>query len=360
MEINSENNGHGDEQRTNADEGDAWGSQQSSTPRTAKMPVDRNAAYYNMKHKNRGMAIIFNHEHFDIHSLKSRVGTNVDCDSFAKVLKTLGFTVTVLHNLRAGEINSYISQTADMDHTDNDCILIAVLTHGEMGMLYAKDTHYKPENLWQYFTADKCPTLAGKPKLFFVQACQGDKLDGGVTLSNRTETDGASSAVYRIPVHADFLIVFSTVPGYYSWRNTTRGSWFMQALCEELHYYGTERDILTLLTFVCQRVALDFESNTPDTPTMHQQKQVPCITTPAGGRGNALVIRRPHGGRGKHPRLYKPEHFRRSLSVRVQRTTKKLKEGKQPTAEGEARLVQRRRRFSQNHFPWKKYPSSTD
>ncbi|XP_063620182.1 caspase-1 [Cydia splendana] len=286
-EPKPENNGNGsngEEQRENGggDEGDAWGSSDSSYIRqVAKMPVDRNAAYYNMNHKNRGMAIIFNHEHFDIHSLKSRTGTNVDSDNLSKVLKALGFRVTVCHNLKSEDINRYIQDLAGMDHTDNDCLLIAVLSHGELGMLYAKDTHYKPDNLWYYFTADKCPSLAGKPKLFFIQACQGDKLDGGITLatSNRTETDGLSSSTYRIPIHADFLIVFSTVPGYFSWRNTTRGSWFMQALCEELRYAGTDRDILTLLTFVCQKVALDYESNTPDMPTMHQQKQVPCITS---------------------------------------------------------------------------------
>lgn len=51
--------------------------------------------------------------------------------------------------------------------------------------------------------------------MFFIQACQGDKLDGGVTLS-RTETDGQSINSYRIPSQADFLIAYSTVPGNYN------------------------------------------------------------------------------------------------------------------------------------------------
>lgn len=51
-----------------------------------------------------------------------------------------------------------------MDHMHHDCILIAVLSHGEMGIVYAKDTPYKPDNLWSLFTADRCPTLAGKKK----------------------------------------------------------------------------------------------------------------------------------------------------------------------------------------------------
>lgn len=47
-----------------------------------------------------------------------------------------------------------------------------------------------------------------------MQACQGDKLDGGVVLSSRTETDGHMDIdSYRIPAQADFLVVYSTVKG---------------------------------------------------------------------------------------------------------------------------------------------------
>lgn len=103
---------------------------------------------------------------------------------------------------------------SNADHADHDCLLISILSHGELGYIYAKDTHYKLENIWSYFTAPRCPTLAGKPKLFFIQACQGDRLDGGITLS-RTETDSSDSQTmaYKIPIHADFLIAYSTIPG---------------------------------------------------------------------------------------------------------------------------------------------------
>lgn len=100
------------------------------------------------------------------------------------------------------------------DHSDHDCIVISILSHGELGFIYAKDTHYKLDSIWSYFTASRCPTLAGKPKLFFIQACQGDRLDGGILLS-RTEPDSSDSSTmaYKIPVHADFLIAYSTIPG---------------------------------------------------------------------------------------------------------------------------------------------------
>ena len=35
--------------------------------------------------------------------------------------------------------------------------------------VYVRDGKYEIEDLWSPFTADKCPSLAGKPKWFIVQ-----------------------------------------------------------------------------------------------------------------------------------------------------------------------------------------------
>ncbi|XP_014208798.1 caspase-1-like [Copidosoma floridanum] len=266
-----------------SDVADAFGCSRSSAALVNQIrsaPTERYATHYNMNHGKRGLAIIFNHEFFNVSHLKPRCGTNIDCENLTNTLKSLGFDVNDFHNYTHKDIHKYLEKVSEMDHSQHDCLIVAVLSHGELGLLYAHDSPYKADSIWSYFTSDRCPTLAGKPKLFFIQACQGDRLDGGITLKERTETDGLSPTVtFRIPTHADFLIAYSTVPGFYSWRNTTRGSWFMQALCLELKENGTRYDILTLLTFVCQRVAIDFESNTPDNVTMHQQKQIPCITS---------------------------------------------------------------------------------
>jgi len=60
---------------------------------------------------------------------------------------------------------------AKQDHSDADCLVVTIMTHGEEGMLAPRDSNilYNVDTLWTPFTADKCPTLAGKPKLFFIQ-----------------------------------------------------------------------------------------------------------------------------------------------------------------------------------------------
>lgn len=67
-------------------------------------------------------------------------------------------------------ITSRLSSVSGADHTNNDCVCIFVLTHGlNNDLLMAKDAAYRSDKIWKPFTADNCPTLAGKPKLFFYQ-----------------------------------------------------------------------------------------------------------------------------------------------------------------------------------------------
>ena len=68
------------------------------------------------------------------------------------------------------------------------------------------------------------------------------------------------------------------IAGYFSWRNSTKGSWFVQALCRMLQKYGTEKDIMWILTKVNHEVAYEFESNASK-EFMNRKKQVPSIVS---------------------------------------------------------------------------------
>jgi caspase-like apoptosis-related cysteine protease len=254
--------------------------QSGTLPSFAFLPVDRDSETYNMDHPKRGLAYIFNHQHFTVHGLTERTGTDADRDRLSARLQELDFQVRCFDNLTWNEINIELLKLAEEDHSDSDCVVVTVMSHGDEGRIYAKDRYYKAEQLWSYFTSDQCPTLAGKPKIFFIQACQGDQMDPGVTLlpSPMTATDGSCMS-YKIPTNADFLIVFSSLPGFASWRNAFEGSWFIQSLCLVLEERGRREDLLSIMTTVSRIVSVNFESNSPTDVTQNKQKQIPFITS---------------------------------------------------------------------------------
>ena len=62
----------------------------------------------------------------------------------------------VFNNLSFKEIEMELEKAAgQVDHSESDCIFIAVLSHGELGILYASDHAYKPDRLWTAFNAEK-------------------------------------------------------------------------------------------------------------------------------------------------------------------------------------------------------------
>lgn len=95
-------------------------------------------------------------------------------------------------------------------------------------MLYCKDKEFYTEELFEYFTANNCEGLVGKPKLFFIQvtfflnmftililffnkqACQGEKFDSGTVVH---DSYNMTSDTVRIPNYADILVFYSTYPG---------------------------------------------------------------------------------------------------------------------------------------------------
>ncbi|KMQ83469.1 caspase-1-like isoform x2 protein, partial [Lasius niger] len=137
----------------------------------AVMPVPIDADRYNMNHKHRGKCIIFNHEEID--GFPKREGSTTDVKRLQKSFGRLGFDIEIHNDLSHLEIIDKIKKVSQYDYTDNDCLCIIMLTHGlQNDMIWAKDAAYRSDKIWKPFTADKCPTLAGKPKLFFFQVKQ--------------------------------------------------------------------------------------------------------------------------------------------------------------------------------------------
>ena len=138
-----------------------------------------NLPSYQMKSYPRGLGIIINNKVFT--SMNDREGTDRDAEDLQKLFTYLGFYTNRYNNLTETEFRRVFEDAAAIDHKDFDCLMVAILTHGTKGKLYATNGKLIPvEELTSLFNGSQCPSLIGKPKVFLLQACRGGNLDYGV------------------------------------------------------------------------------------------------------------------------------------------------------------------------------------
>jgi len=245
----------------------------------------RDLEYYKTTNKKRGYFVIFSFEKFDPRqNLPDREGNIKDLINLKTMAINLGFeNLEIFYDLEKNQVLSALTELSRISHLDSDCFACAILTHGASdGVLYSYDEEMKLKDFTKPFEPENCPSLAEKPKLFFIQACRGRNLDPGSKVKSVDTVDSGLSKGYTevfIPSQADFLIAQSTCPEFYAWRNIKEGSIFIQALCEVFNANYRTKDISQMLTLVNNTVAFDWASNSPQYPEFHQKKQIPSITS---------------------------------------------------------------------------------
>ncbi|XP_061100835.1 caspase-3a isoform X1 [Conger conger] len=229
---------------------------------------------YSLDYPMIGQCIIINNKNFDRSTgMNVRNGTDVDAANMMQTFTKLGYKVKVYNDQTVDQIRQVLHAASKDDHSKSASFVCVLLSHGDEGILFGTDGCVELKILTSFFRGDRCTSLVGKPKLFFIQACRGTDLDGGIEADSIG--DGSPE---RIPVEADFLYAYSTAPGYYSWRNTSSGSWFIQSLCEMFGRYGLSLEIMQIMTRVNHKVALEFESCS-NLPGFDCKKQIPCIVS---------------------------------------------------------------------------------
>ncbi|CAG0878829.1 unnamed protein product [Darwinula stevensoni] len=223
----------------------------------------------------RGWAIIFYYSDFT-NGLPPREGVEHDLVNLRRVFKERGFLVKEYPVAHAQDLERH------------DSLVICFLSHGLESRLYATDADFDESELWREFCGDRCPALNGKPKLFFIQACRGHRLDHGVmgkmssvmhSLADSLDSSGHHGrrvGEHHLPTHADILVAHSTFEGHVSWNNAQLGSYFVYTLCKVMEQHSANLDILKVLTMVAGIIARDFKS-THNQPERHAKKQMPTI-----------------------------------------------------------------------------------
>lgn len=250
----------------------------SSAPAPMDMDVDAkphsHSFRYSLKFPSIGQCIIINNKNFDRRTgMNQRNGTDVDAANAMKVFGKLGYKVKVYNDQSVNQMTQVLTAVSKEDHSCSASFVCVLLSHGDEGVFFGTDRSIELRYLTSLFRGDRCKSLVGKPKLFFIQACRGTELDAGI------EADSPDDGKTKIPVEADFLYAFSTAPGYYSWRNTMTGSWFIQSLCDMMSKYGKEGvELQHIMTRVNHKVAVEFES-VSNSPGFDARKQIPCIVS---------------------------------------------------------------------------------
>ncbi|KAI4819055.1 hypothetical protein KUCAC02_004336 [Chaenocephalus aceratus] len=221
----------------------------SETPEeTDSAPRSRSDPYrYKMDYPCIGTCLIINNKNFHPSTgMTARNGTDLDAAAAMKTFSEMGYKVQFANDQTVKEMKQLLCNASKADHSQNASFACVLLSHGDDGVIYA--------------------LLTGVP---WVGPGWGSCIEAD-------SVDAQSSE--RIPVEADFLYAYSTAPGYYSWRNQSNGSWFMQSLCEMLQRFSGELELMQIMTRVNRKVALHFESSS-NLPGYSGKKQIPCIVS---------------------------------------------------------------------------------
>uniref|UniRef100_A0A8C5TY92 Caspase 9 n=1 Tax=Malurus cyaneus samueli TaxID=2593467 RepID=A0A8C5TY92_9PASS len=240
---------------------------------------------YEMKADPCGHCLILNNVNFSRESdLSTREGSDIDCEKLERRFKALRFTVLVRRDLNAQEMVLELLKLSRQDHSALDCCIVVILSHGCQtshiqfpGGVYGTDGKPIPvEKIVNYFNGSNCPSLRGKPKLFFIQACGGEQRDQGFVVdcdSPQDEDPGGPlesdatpfqappgnvdepDAITCLPTPSDILVSYSTFPGFVSWREKSTGSWYVETLDSVLEQYARSEDLLNMLLRVANAVS---------------------------------------------------------------------------------------------------------
>uniref|UniRef100_A0A8C1V7P7 Caspase-3 n=1 Tax=Cyprinus carpio TaxID=7962 RepID=A0A8C1V7P7_CYPCA len=227
---------------------------------------------YDMNYPSLGQCVVINNNIFhEKTQMRVRNGTEKDEQNVKETFSKLGFKIKIHNDQTVSQMRELLTKVSKEDHSKSAMFACVLLSHGDDGRIFGTDGCIELKELFALFRGDRCRSLVGKPKLFFIQACRGSGLDAGVESDYDTEEE-----TQKIPVEADFLYVYATAPGYYAWRDSANGSWFIISLCEMLSKYGKRLEVMQIMTRVNYKVARKFTSSSFFS-RLDGKKQIPCI-----------------------------------------------------------------------------------
>ena len=246
---------------------------------------------YKMKSSPHGIALIISNIEFASGcGLDYRAGADVDETSLQELFSPeyLNYKVVLLSNLTGDQIDlalrlvsghegltygalhrndkealKALSNGDNLISADHDSFICCLLSHGTEGKVCGTDgKKFDLKNIYNYL--GPCKHLSGKPKMAFIQACQGENI--AVVTPASVQCDGDTRQT------CDFLKSFAAFYGQQSFR-AADGTWYINALCKIFKEKYKTMDVVSMITDVHKEV-------TKEIGKMEEKPQVKCQQCP--------------------------------------------------------------------------------
>ena len=210
---------------------------------------------YKMNKNRHGIAFIVNVESFE-YGKQKRKGSIHDVAYLKRVFDTLQYDFRVFENVTLKKFLKALKFVRSRDHSNYDSFFCIIMSHGnDKGeIIFANNKPLSKSKIVSEFSPLYCKGLESKPKMFLFQACRGNKgadvniqLKGDVCQSDELLSDivkdnrafNTNNAINpeqepsSVPIgdEIDIFIGDSTVNQYVSYRNESKGTFFIQSFC---------------------------------------------------------------------------------------------------------------------------------
>ncbi|XP_046565498.1 uncharacterized protein LOC124274214 [Haliotis rubra] len=229
-------------------------------------PVQKTPATYKNRAGNRNLCVIIcnnNYKHLTgTTNAELTLMHDTDIANIKDGFEKYNFQFETHKNVTAAQVVSLCQRLSSSDQLKQvNIIAIFVLSVFQSERLVGVDGASIPlENITAYFTATRCPHMAGKPKVFFIQTSRGT--EHGKCMAVRHDVGDPLSPWSVIPDNADFFVGYPASSGLTSYGIPGKGSLYITSLMKVLDKHGSKHDFLTCMQMVndaMSQMTLEFD-----------------------------------------------------------------------------------------------------
>ena len=205
-----------------------------------------------MNDSKHGVALIINNIDWPG---EKRVGAKEDADLLQKSFEAIGYLTIPAENLTADEMKDTLEKARKFSvREDDDSFICFISSHGcELGVYGVDKNPVSVDELSKILEPDECFHLRNKPKIFFIQACRGEKtsvpIDGRPGSEPPMDGD-IENIVPSVPRRADFYFSYATDPDHVAVRRP-----YPQLLSKYLKEHSAQLSLDEIVMKVHEKVA---------------------------------------------------------------------------------------------------------